>query len=499
MALDIKAVDTPIKDVLDQYYSWLVDLMRPAGTDRIALLSTIVTHDIVRQAPLYTQGIFRSFADRTLTISPQDFGPGNITDRYSRRYSDIISLAGYQLYANTKLTPKQVDDLAKEQGNITEATTEIIRIRSDANDKWVESAAKLGLKPGTPEYILERANFINPFLSSLRNQRERITKAQTNRSAIYLDVFSKDEDAAQLSRVYERCQAEENFQVLPSTEDIEQTYKLDPIKIAEAAQSGLFPFERELGVEPSGSLIKILDMKGSRDVSISTSTVATHNHDSDWHARASAWWSVFSASISGGGEDHFRQSLSNLESISISCDYMGEYWIRRRDWFDTTIFKNKYVEKYLKDKPDTAALLALCISSMVIVRGLKVKYIFKNVDDTAVWSSWGASGGFSVFGIDFGGLGGGGGGSSYDHIVDTTTKSVTFMDKSDVCRLVALRASHVIPSVNPLLSDFEGRSLDESELGQLLIDEWRTGSTPYGVIDHDALFSTLQSFKTQEQ
>ena len=83
--MEIKSTELTITDVLDQYYSWLVKLMGPKGNDRVALFSTIVTHDVVRDAPVYTEGVFRGFVDRSITISPEDFGPGNTTDRYSRR------------------------------------------------------------------------------------------------------------------------------------------------------------------------------------------------------------------------------------------------------------------------------------------------------------------------------------------------------------------------------------------------------------------------------
>lgn len=486
--MEITAADQPINGVLDQYYSWLVNLMGPNGKDRVALLSTIVTHDIVREAPLYTQEVFRSFVDRTISISPEDLGAGNYSDRYSRRYSDLINTAAAELYAAATYTPEQEVRLQKAEGDITEAITEINSLRREANDEFLKVAKEMGLKPGTPEYDLERAKVFNPYLTLFSQQLRKMNRAEATREAVHMSVFKSDRAAAELSRTFERCIAETSKQILPTTDDIEKKYNFDPIKIAEAAQTGLYSFSRELGVDPSSSLVRALDMAGQRDVSISNSHTAQHNHDRAWKVSASGGWGIFKAKGSAQAESHFRQSIANLESIIIGCDYMGEYWVRRRDWFDSAIYKNKYVQEQLEARPDLARLLALCISSAIIVRGLKITYVFKNKTDTTVWSSWNAkaSGGFKVFGVGFGGIGGGGSGSNFDHVVDEANRSVTFFDGPGVCRLLALRASNLIEVSDDLIT-LSSKYLADSNAGSAMIEAWRSGQVLYGSRDEEAL------------
>lgn len=483
--MEVKSTEITIKDVLDQYYSWLVKLMGPKGTDRIALFSTIVTHDVEREAPLYTEGVFRGFVDRTLSISPEDFGAGNTADRYSRRYKALIDNAGSELYAAATFTPAQTNELQKLEGDVTEAINEINATRREANQGWIVFAQQLNLKPETPEYDLQKANFYLPYLSVTRDQRAKITKAQARTLAIRMSVFKVDHDAAQLSNIYERCQSQDNIQYLPTDIDIEKTYHLDPIKIAEAAQSGLYPFESELGLDPSGSLVRMLDYQGIREITLSKEMTAEHKHDQAWHVSggASSWIPLFSSDVGANAESHFRQSLLNTESIKISCDYLGEYWIRRRDWFDSTIFANKYVKEELKRQPNVAALLALCISSVLIVRGLKLTYRFTDVNDTTVWSSWDshAGGGFSAWGFNFG-LSGGSSGSDCHHTVNTKDKSVTFFDGPNVCRLIALRASTLIPDVADQLIAFLAKPLGDSDVGVQLIRAWSHGEALFGAI-----------------
>lgn len=472
--MDITAAESTLKNVMDLYYSWLIQMIGPKGNDKIALLSTIVTHDVIKDAPLYTNYIYRQFADRTISVSPEDFGAGNTNDRYSRVYRQIIDIAATDLYASAKLTPKQEQQVDLYTGNITEAVEEIKNIRIESNRSWLEYAKQAGLQPGTPTYDLERAKYYQPYIALIKDQRQKIVTAQAKKKAIWLSVFKNDIPGRELAEIYERTIAEDNKQSLPTDINIEKKYGLDPITIGAAADSGIFAFETELGLLPSGTLTRILDMTGVRGETFKRNVTETHNHDSEWHASASGGWGLWHASASASEEHHFRQSLQNLESISISCDFMGEYWVGRRDWFSSTILTNKYVTEAIKQNPSYAARLALCISSLIIVRGLKVKYIFKNVNDTAVWSSYNYSGGggYGAFGIDFGSVGGGSSGNSYDHVVDTTDKSVTFFDGKDVCRLLALRVSPLLNMDFEQIA-FELNPLEKSVLGIKLLDLWR--------------------------
>jgi hypothetical protein len=493
--MDVTAAESTMKNAMDLYYSWLFALIKPTGNDKIALLSTIVTHDIVKEAPLYTNYVYRQFADRTISVSPEDFGAGNTNDRFSRIYRQIVEVAASDLYANAKLTDKQQVTLDGHAGDITEAVNEIKNIRQLTLNGWLIYAKDAGLVAGSPQWDLERAKFYQPYIALIKIQRQKIVQAQAKRRAIWLSVFKNDKSAQQLSDVFERTVAEDNQQALPTDLTIEEKYGLDPITIGAAADSGMFAFETELGLLPSGTLTRILDMKGERGEEFLKDTKETHNHDSEWHASGSGGWGLWSGKADASQEEHFRQSLSHLESITISCAFMGEYWVNRRDWFSGNILSNKYVQPVLKSDPAASALLANCISSMIIVRGLKVKYKFKNVSDTAIWSSYkyGASGGYGAFGINFGNVDGGASGNKYDQVIDTEKKTVTFLDGENVCRLLALRVSPLIPDIPLEVVEFYSKPWNESILGRQLIGLWSSGKAAYGTTQTEALDLLAQS------
>lgn len=488
--MEVTAVESTITNVMDLYYSWLVKLVGPKGNDRIALLGTITVHDIDQKAPLYTNQVFRQFADRTITISPEDFGPGNTNDRYSVIYDRAIAVAGSQLYAKASLSPEQQVLLGQYQADQEEAIREIKGIRTEARDDWNAYVNTSDLKPGTPQYVLEKAKFYEPYISLIGSQRQKITHARAKRRAIWLSVFADDAEARQLAEVFENCNAPENLQSLPTANDIEVTYGLDPITISAAADSGMFAFETSLGILPSGTLTKILDLEGARGATFSSGETETHNHDAAWSASASGGWGIWKANASASEETHFRQSIKNLESISITCDFIGEYWVSRRNWYDSTIFENSYLSEYFDDNATTTALIANVISSLIIARGLKLTYKFNHVDDTKIWSSYNysAGGGFSVFGISAG-LGGSSSGSKLDHVINETDKTVTFADGKNVCRLLALRVSRNIAMPDEQVA-FLHNPLESTLWGQQLISSWRNGEmTSSGVPNEMRTFS----------
>lgn len=480
--MEVTAVESTIKNVMDLYYSWLINMIGPKGNDKIALMGTITVHDVIPPAPLYTNYVFRQFADRTISISPEDFGPGNTNDRFSVIYDRLIAVAAAEVYAKATLSDQQTVLIEGYEGDIVEAVQEIKSIRQQTAQDWIKYADSLALKPGTPAYDLERAKYYEPSISLIKVQRQKITKAQAKKRAIWLSVFKNDPDGRQLSEIFENCQAQENQQSLPTDLSIEEKYGLDPITIGAAADSGMFAFETSLGLLPSGTLTKIPDMQGSRDVTFENNQKETHNHDSEWHASGKVGWGLWKANANAQQEEHFRQSIKNLESIKIECDFLGEYWVNRRNWFSSDVFNNKYVKEILKNEPDTVALLSMCISSMIIVRGLRVTYKFEHEDDTTIWSSYsyGGGGGFSVFGIGFGGSGGSSG-SKFDHVVNKQDKTVTFSDGENVCRLLALRVSPLM-DVSPEQRAFYLRPLDETLLGIELLDAWKSGAVAFGSV-----------------
>src|SRR5258708_33800333 len=96
--LPIPVADSPLKAALDFYYRNLIDLISNngrgyGGDQKLLLNSTIMSFDISQDTPFYNEGLFRNFADRVFTDSPQGLGPANRADRFSLHYERAVRIA----------------------------------------------------------------------------------------------------------------------------------------------------------------------------------------------------------------------------------------------------------------------------------------------------------------------------------------------------------------------------------------------------------------------
>ena len=97
--INIPASESALPFALEQYYSELNLIIGERAGQPLLLNNTITTFDINEEAPFYTQGVFRLFADRKYSVSPVDLGTAIQADRFSRSYEDIIGIASTQIDA----------------------------------------------------------------------------------------------------------------------------------------------------------------------------------------------------------------------------------------------------------------------------------------------------------------------------------------------------------------------------------------------------------------
>ena len=495
--MDIKSIDTNIQNAIDQYYEWLLMLLRPEGNFKVALLSSLVQHDVIEHAPLTAEYVFRGFADRTISVSPADLGAGSTNDRYSAVYDRVIAAAAGPVRRKYKdnLSDRDIQDLASADTDIGNANDKINEILTGAAEAWDTYSSKKHLKEGTPEYAIERSGFFGNYYQQVLGQHTKITQAASNKRAIWAGAFGADSDAEQLNEIYEALNDPDSFQTLPYRSDDEISLKINASNIIEYSVINSSLFEKRLAIRPSSDLTKLLDETGQRELELKAGGTVDQTHSSAWGGHAGAsWLSVIQISGSKGDEDGFKISLQHLESIKINFTSISEFWVDRGSWYSTDMLGNKYVKAVLDKNPKQKALLSMSIASMVIARGLQVTYKFKDVADLTTWAnhSWGGGGGVTIMGVSLG-LGGGGGGESHDinRTIDTVEKSITFKDGDHVCRLVALRVQQLIDMPQSERALYTLR-LEDSDLGLATIDAWKSGHVPMGVYVDAELLSQLE-------
>lgn len=442
--IEIKVADSPIPNAIDQYYSFLFQLLRPTNKQDIALNSTCVTFDIVKKAHLYTQGVFRAFADRTIGISPTNFEPGagNIGDRFSERYVDMINLILATL--DTELKPEDVDKITSHKKTIGELETDLGQTYIDMVSLWNRYMDVNRITKDDKDYLEKMVAYYNTFsfANKIKNSRNEILTHYIAIDNIRQRAYPDDE-TRELSNIYRFCFDEGYKMIRPYEWRLETENGYDEIKLAQAwvygnIGNGSFDIGQE--VLPSGDLELFLDRDGKRGFSITKGAVSSETHEAHWHTSGSAKWGFFSASVDVDHTNKWTSLINKTNKIEISFDNLSEYWVRRGRWYNSTIFDFTAVKDYLKKNPLLATKLSYAITSVLIGRGLKISLTFDDTNEFNEWSTLntGAGGGLSIFGI------GASGNNTYNrsdfkHTVDTLNKSVTFFDGADHTRLLGFR------------------------------------------------------------
>lgn len=447
----ITAKDSPIPNALDLYYSQLVELLKPTNGQRIALNSTLVTFDILADASLYNEYVFRAFADRTISASPTKvdpvaLGPANFANRYSYSFIELLRRVVRDL--DSKLKPEDLDRIKLLERDASAARAQLDNEYKDMIHRWVEHKRDEGIKDDDPYFLDKQTAFYNTY-----NFAERIKQLKNEISDRLMDIDIirdggyPDDDARQLILLFRYATLSQYLMTRPTTPMLESKYKYDEVRIAQMwIYENLSYFETSVEVRPSGFLDKFITNLGERSFKIVKNAKATHEHDSAWHAHASAGWGFWSASVDASYEKHIRESLTKTTSIEIGFKNLAEYWVRRGQWYSNTIFDMKRIQDKLKKYPQLAANVAQVVSSVVIGRGAYVKYYFQDQNDYKFWDKLSVSAGasYNFLGMNTANLGGSYTESNLQTYFNNTEKSVTFQDSESHCRLVGFRVDSVL-------------------------------------------------------
>ena len=458
----ITAKDSPIPNVLDWYYTFLKDLLNPTADQRIALNSTLVTFDILSDSSLYNEYVYRAFADRTIATSPTNakpvaLGPANFANRYS--YSMVELLRRVIRDIDSVLTPGDLDKIKNLERDVEATRQQLFNEYQDMEQRWAQHKKDEGISDDDPYILDKQTAYFNTF-----NFAERIRQLKNQISDSILDIDTirdnayPDDDARQLVLLMRYATLDQYLMTRPTTPKLEHEYKYDEARIAQMWIYGnLNYFETSIDLLPSGFLEQFVTNVGERSYLIKKKTDATYSHDKDWHVSASAGWDFFSASVDASYSEHVRESISKINSVEIGFKNIAEYWVRRGMWYSNTIFDMKRVTDKLQKYPTLAANLSQIISSVVIGRGMWIKYYFDSKDDYKYWENISVSGsaGYNFLGMETAQLGGSYSESTIRTFTNEVEKSVTFADSDDHCRLVGFRVDNLLGEATQPLLDFE--------------------------------------------
>jgi hypothetical protein len=480
--VEIKAAESPIKNALDHYYSFLVDLFPPSKGQRLALNSTSVTFDILKDSSLYNEYVFRAFADRTIVASPTKFepiamGPGNISNRFSYSYIELLRRLARDL--DSKLTQEAKDQIKLIERDIKASRVELDNEYKDMITRWIEYKKAEGIKDDDPYLLDKQTAFYNTY-----NFAERIKQIKNDISDKLMDIDIirdrgyPDDDARQIMLFMRYATLSQYLMTRPTTPMLEAKLKYDEVRIAQMwIYENLAYFETSVEVKPSGFLDRFIENVGEKSFKVIKQANATHQHDVDWHTSASGGWGFWKARVNTDYEKHVRESITKIQSVEVGFKNISEYWVRRGQWYSNTIFDFARTQTLLKKNPTLAANLAQVVSSVIIGRGMWVKFYFQDQNDYKEWDKLSISGGvgYDFFGMTTANLAGSYNESNINTYFNNTEKSVTFTDSETHCRLVGFKIDALMGDNTDLLLALERGDWEEVRAKIGIIDDYMKG------------------------
>jgi hypothetical protein len=450
--ISLTMADSPLKNGLDAWYSYLVELLKPGSKRKVALNDVITPADIYSNTNFYDQYIFRTFVDRLILTSPEDYLLGNANSTSAYSYYWQIMLERIIADIDVNLSSDDQNKIDEYDRQINDLRDKYGRVRTDLEDRWKKYAGDAGIDPKTdPYFIFKKKKFADDqgYATQLTGIHNDIKLRLTKQSQIRLKT-ANEQDRILIS-TYQYTVFDEYKLVLPKIPDFEQAGGLSPADLTNLAVTGAAgEFDSDVEIRPVGDLRNFFaNEAGTNSVKIDKRDTWDHQHDAEWGASASGGWGFFRASVSATNQSHIRESLDQVRSITIGWKNMANYFVRRGRWFNVDILGYKRIQKILDDDKRLKEQLSRTVASLVLARGINITLEFSDAKYMERWekSTFSGSAGVSIFGID---IGGGGSGYSYDWQMEkhTETKSVTLIDDPRYARVCAFMSEEVIPGVS---------------------------------------------------
>jgi hypothetical protein len=459
---ELKLEDSPIPQAMDVYYEQVAALVRTDPNQKIALTNNLVDFPMRRDTRLFNAYVARAFADRSISrgspiaTGEQFLGPANINDRFSRQYEVLIN----QAMAGVKL------DLDQEALNrVEESERRVYELEGGLNTlidtvliEWGEHHATHLGGLTEDEIALRQVAWLDIHRLSRRIQ---VLTGRIDRELAQQELIVERTGSEEDTQIYRTYNALRNSKVfLPDNPYIETEAGLDEVKLSNPLIVGTNPSWADEGADVDAIIDwdNFLDNEGSRGFAITRTSQETDFHERKWSARAKVRFGFFfSASVKASEHTKMTETLSDTMSIGMNFDRIGEIWIRRGDWYDSSIFELPKIRQILERKPRLAANLRYSVSSLLIGRGFKLSTEFDRAESYDYYRNFQMSGSAKVLNIFP--IGSGSVNDTRTRVTsDDANKTVTFTDNEEVVRLIGFK----VDEMHNVVSDSEIR-MDNNE------------------------------------
>ncbi|HFD4036248.1 TPA: hypothetical protein ACF3XN_003399 [Vibrio parahaemolyticus] len=452
---ELKFSESPFKQAMDVYYDQFEELVNAGSSYKIVLTSNIVDFPIRQMTPMYNSYIGRAFGDRCISsgspkgVEEKFLGPANVNDRFSVQMGILLNKAISSV--NVGLDQASQNKIEESERRLNKFEDSLNELIADVLSEW-EVYKATHLQNMTEDEISIR---MTAWLEIHRLRRRidvatgRIDRELTFQEQVIAGV-GNDED----SHIYRAYNAWRNSQVaFPKSPELESKYKLDPIKMGNPLLVGTNPSWADVGadVDSLADWDNFLTVDGVRAFSISRTDTTTNTHERSWSASATFRYKYFfSARVSAAEHTRMKNTIIDSSSVKMEFKRISEVWLRRGDWYDSSLFSLPKIVTILKKNKKLSANLKYSVSSLIVGRGFNLTLAFNNNNHYEYFRDFSASGSAKILNVFP--VGRGTVNENTTKIMDhEATKSVSFVDSPSLCRLLGFK----VDEMHQLLSDEE--------------------------------------------
>jgi len=451
----LKLEDSPFPQAMDVYYDQLDALVNSMDESKVALTSNLVDFPLREDTPLYNAYVSRAFADRCISVgSPMSigekfFGPANVNDRFSHQYEVLLNRAITSV--NVSLDQAALNRIEEADREIVVLEDKLDELIDSVLDSWEQHKSEHLQDIDEDELEMRMVAWFDTH--RLRRRIDSITK-RIDRWTTVQETTIEGAGTPEDAQIYRTYNALRNSQVAyPKDPSTETKYELNPISMANVLRVGSNPAWADIGadVDVIADWQNILAAGGTRNFQIDRTTASVYTHERKWSASAKLRYGFFfSAKLKASEHTKLRDSISDSISVGLSFKRISEAWIRRGDWYDSSIFNLPKVRAILEKDRKLAMNLKYSVSALIIGRGLDLSLGFEHEEEHKYFRAFSASG--SAKFLDVLPFGSGSVNETTTRLeTDDANKKISFKDDETVCRLLGLK----LDVMHDLLDDRE--------------------------------------------
>lgn len=440
---------TALKISLDNYYDLLKLKIGNLGSNEFLQLKLFADSVDINPKPVADKGykwwsyhnIVRR-GDLRVDASPVSGIVLTGAERLSTVYGEFLArLREYAILRD--LTPQEQQTVADQSKAIQQLKNEIDELIVLDRERWIRYADLMGIpRTNNTQYIAwsnaygERTEILN----KMQQQKRLVAQRRRILDRVYQDIMDRRIIEAEIE--YENPFQSIRYPIFPDYDyDDGDRFSATYLGSLPNGSSGLFDDRKVIMIDKSLETLKN-DTGGNFTATFDHNTAKSESITTDWGGSGSVTYGFIKASASASEhrsiQEDFRKGV-NIE-LGAKSVYKSNFIYPR--WFDPTLFSHKRVKENIRDFEDyfgPKGLLRYYPVSMITIRGFKVAF-----NSTQKWQfdyvrkfSASSGGGFSAFGVNFGGS------ASYSqheerHEVDQSNTKLTIEDGETTIRYVGI-------------------------------------------------------------